>query len=265
MDIFTHVVAGGLAGGCVALMIRGATARVAAACSWGALGGFLPDIDAATRVPGFDASIGRWLQLQPGELIYAGGEWYSHHHFTHSLVAALGAALVVAGLLGLERAVLGAGYDRARTVRVLVAPSALLAGYLLHLVGDLVTPASVWGGVQLLWPLDTMVGGWGWAWWFNNYDLFLVQLAGLAGLGLVSLVPRTRPVLARALPASLLALVLLVCSALLQLREHDYAYRGHAPDYWALEEASLDEQRLILPPELYELMIGFDAAMPLPF
>jgi inner membrane protein len=265
VDIITHVVAGGLAGGCVALLIRGAPARVGAALSWGALGGFLPDIDAASRVPGFDATVGRLLDLAPGSEIYGGGEWYSHHHFTHSLVAAVAAALLVAGLMGLERLVFGTASDGRRRIRIVMAPAALLAGFLLHLAGDLVTPASVWGGVQLLWPLDVMVGGWGWTWWFNNYDVFLLQVSGLGVLGLVSLVPGTRPVLARLLPAVLLACVLLGSTILLQLRQQDYAYTGHAPDYSGLEQASLDEQQRLLPADLYALMISFDQAMPLPF
>ena len=265
MDIFTHMVAGGLAGGCAALMIRGAPARLMVAVGWGALGGFLPDIDAVSRVPGFDATLGRLFGLQPGGIVYTGSEWYSHHHFTHSLAAALGAALLVAGLMGLERMVLGAGHDNARAVKILMGPVALMAGYLAHLAGDLVTPASAWGGVQLLWPLDTMVGGWGWCWWFNNYDIFLVQLAGLALMGLASLAPRTRPVLARVLPAMVLAVSILGAVILLQLRQHDYAYSGEAPDYWALEEASLREQQRLLPPDLYGLLTSLDAVMPLPF
>lgn len=265
MDIFTHMAAGALSGGCAALVIRGAPAKVVAALCWGALGGFLPDVDAVSRVPSFDATIGRLLRLQPGEIVYAGSEWYSHHHFTHSLLAALGASFLLAGLMGLERLVFGASHDGRRKVRILMAPAALLAGYLLHLAGDLVTPASVWGGIQLFWPLDTMVGGWGWAWWFNNYDVFVVQVAGLLLLGLVSLVPGTRPVMARVLPACVLALVLAASVLLLQLRPHDYAYTGHAPDYWALEEASLADQQQLLPSDIYQLMCSFDAAMPLPF
>ncbi len=265
MDIFTHVAAGALAGGCAALTIRGARAKVLAAMSWGALGGFLPDIDAVSRVPGFDATIGRIFALEPGEVVYAGSAWYSHHHFTHSLVAALAVGLVLAALLGLERWLVGPGHDGERTINIAVAPAALVAGFLLHLAGDLVTPASVWGGVQLLWPLETMVGGWGWCWWFNNYDVFLVQLAGMVLMGLVSLVPRTRPVLSRLLPAAVLVVVVSSSALLLQLREHDYAYEGHAEDYWSYEEASLLEQRRLLPPDLFSLMDSFDRSMPLPF
>ncbi len=265
MDIFTHVLAGAVTGGCAALMIRGAPAQLGAALSWGALGGFLPDIDAASRVPGFDESVGRLFGLPPGSEVYAGSAWYSHHHFTHSLLAGLGAALLLAGLLGLERLLAGPGHEGRRNIRIGMAPAALLGGFVMHLVGDLVTPGSVWGGIQLLWPLETMVGGWGWAWWFNNYDLFLLQLAGLLGLGLVSLVPRSSPWLARLLPAGLLALLLTASFLLLQLRQQDYAYRGHARDYQALEAASLMDQRRILPPELVQLMIQLDEAMPLPF
>ncbi len=265
MDIFTHVLAGAVTGGCVALMIRGAPAKLGAALSWGALGGFLPDIDAASRVPGFDESVGRLFGLAPGSEVYAGSDWYSHHHFTHSLFAGVVAALSLAGLLALERAVAGPGLEGRRDIRIGMAPAAMFGGFIMHLAGDLVTPGSVWGGVQLLWPLEVMVGGWGWTWWFNNYDLFLVQVAGLIALGLVSLVPRTQPVLARALPAALLGALLATSLVLLQLRQHDYAYSGHAPDYFALEEASLEEQRRLLPRECLELMSSLDAAMPLPF
>ncbi len=265
MDIVTHVLSGALAGGTTALVIRGARARVVVALTWGALGGFLPDIDVASRVPGFDATIGRALALQPGSVIYGGSHWYSHHHFTHSLAAALAVGLLVSGLLGLERVLLGADPEGRRTRNVWLAPLCVVAGYLMHLLGDLVTPGSVWGGIQLLWPSDTMVGGWGWTWWFNNYDVFLVQLVGLLLLGFVALVPRTQPVMARLLPAVVLGLVVASSALLLNLREHDYAYEGHAEDYWALEEASLEEQRRLLPPELFELMSSLDRSLALPF
>ncbi len=265
MDIITHVVAGALAGGCAALMIRGARARLAGALSWGALGGFLPDIDVATRVPGFDETFGRLLGLPPGGVIYGGSEWYSHHHFTHSLVACLVFGLLLASALGLERLIWGATDDGRRVVRIWLAPLCMSAGFLMHLAGDLVTPASVWGGIQLLWPLDTMFGGWGWAWWFNNYDLFLVQVLGLLMLGLVSLVPRPQPITARVLPAAVLALVIGACVLLLQLRQHDYAYSGNATNYQALEAASLDEQHRLLPPGLLAAMLEIDRMVPFPF
>jgi inner membrane protein len=265
VDLITHVAAGALCGGCVALMIQGVRAKVAAGMSWGALGGFLPDIDAATRVPGFDESIGQALGLQPGAVIYVGDSWYSHHHFTHSLAAAGAAALLLALALAVERAIFGAGAEGRRNVRILLAPACVLGGFLLHLAGDLPTPASVWGGIQLFWPSETMVGGWGWAWWFNNYDVFLVQLAGWLLLGLASLVPRGRPVLARVLPAWVLVLVVTASAVLLRLREHDYGYSGHAADYNALEQASMTEQRRLLPAPIYEAMARLDASIPLPF
>jgi inner membrane protein len=265
VDLITHMAAGALAGGCVALMIRGAAATLSGAVAWGAIGGALPDVDAVTRVPGFDQTIGLALGLQPGGVIYGGSEWYSHHHFTHSLVAAVGAALLLAGLAGLERLVFGGTSDGRRIRRIWLAPVCMAAGYLLHLVGDLVTPASVWGGIQLLWPAEGMVGGWGWAWWFNNYDIFLMQLVGLLAMALLSLLPRSMPVLARALPGAVLVGVLAVCFGLLRARVHDYAYTGDAPDYWALEERSLEEQRRLLPSDLYQLMHSLDDAILLPF
>ncbi len=265
MDICTHVLAGALAGGGVALIARGSRTRLVAAMSWGAFGGFLPDVDAAPRMPGFDVNVGQWLGLQPGADIYYGSHWYSHHHFTHSLVAGLGAAAAVCLFLALERLLRGPGREGERSWAIGMAPMAMLCGHLAHLAGDLVTPASVWGGIQLLWPLPDMVGGWGLAWWFNNYDLFLVQVVGLGLLMLVSLPGRERPILARLLPAGVLLATAAACVALLWLRETDYAYDGHAPDYQALESASLVEQRRLLPPPLYRAMNTFDTWNPLPF
>ncbi|MFH1469440.1 MAG: metal-dependent hydrolase [Pseudomonadota bacterium] len=265
MDILTHVVAGALGGAAVGLGLRGGRARVLSALVFGAVGGALPDLDAITRYPGFDGGLGHLLHLAPGREIYAGALWYSHHHFTHSLVAAGGATALSAGLLGLDRVGRGPGMEGERDAAIWALPLCLLAGFLLHLVGDLPTPASVWGGIQLFWPSARMVGGWGWTWWFHNYDVFLVQCAGLGGVLLASLVPRHRPILARLLPMSVLALALAASTALLASREHDYAYRGHAPDYQALEDASLEQQRRSLPASWYAAMRALSEYLPVPF
>jgi membrane-bound metal-dependent hydrolase YbcI (DUF457 family) len=265
MDLLTHGMAGGLGGTAVGLGLRGGHARVFSALTLGAIGGALPDLDAITRSSGFDAGLGRLLHLPPGRVIYGGTWWYSHHHFTHSLVAAGGASLLCAAVLGIDRLGRGPGGEGERNAAVWVLPSCLLAGFLLHLAGDLVTPASVWGGIQLFWPAERMVGGWGWTWWFHNYDVFLTQCAGLVLVLLSSLVPRHRPVLARLLPLSVLTLALAGSTALLATRAHDFAYRGHASDYQALEDASLEEQRRVLPVSWYSAMRALSEYLPFPF
>jgi len=260
MDIVTHATSGAVCGAAVALGLRGAPAPVLASLVLGGLGGLLPDLDALTRAPGYDALAAAW-GLPPGTALYFGSRWCSHHHLAHSLAAGVGVTVALALALALGR-LLGERQPAEAWWPVLLAPASLLAGFLAHLAGDLVTPASVWGGIQLFWPSPRMVGGWGWAWWFNNYDLLIAQAVALLGVLAASLVPRTRPVLARALPLAVLALDLLACAVLLGLREGDYAYVGHTPDYAALEQASLDEQRRLLPPAVFERCRALDEALP---
>jgi hypothetical protein len=260
MDILTHVASGALCGAAAALGVRGAAAPVFVSLLWGGLGGFLPDLDAASRIPGYDA-LAAPLGWPSGTALYFGSRWCSHHHFAHSLAAGAGVAAVLAVLLALER--LLRGWRQAGSCwPLLTAPMSLFAGFLAHLAGDLVTPASVWGGIQLLWPAPNMVGGWGWTWWFNNYDLLLAQLAGILALLITSLAPSSRPILARALPLAALLSTLTASVALLRMRQGDYAYEGHALDYNALEQASLDEQRRLLPPALFEQLRALDEALP---
>jgi len=145
-----------------------------------------------------------------------------------------------------------------------LAGSAFLLGFLAHLVGDLPTPASVWGGIQAFWPLPDMVGGWGLTWWWNNYDRLLILLIQLAIL--LALFPfRARVRAVRAMTGVVLVTGALLLVRQLLDRETSYTYTGNTPRYAALESASLAEQRRILPDPLYGLFRQVDGWMPVPF
>jgi len=259
MNGFTHAAAGVFAATSVMALAR--RPRPFLAVLVGGLGGVLPDLDAIPGFPGFDRTVGAWLGLPSGASIYSGGAWYSHRHFTHSLAA----ALLATGVLALVWLVLSRprrlAPDTERRDRV--EPLALLGfalAWVLHLVGDMVTPGGSWGGVQLLWPHPVMVGGWGLTWWWNNYDvLLLFGVGGAVNLGLIlgrRWVPRrvVRPS-AAAVGALVVALVAV------QLRGRSYEIEG---DHWEMEARTHQEQIRILGPRLGHTLVQVDQRIPMP-
>jgi membrane-bound metal-dependent hydrolase YbcI (DUF457 family) len=117
------------------------------------LGAMMPDADIITRI-----SAGRGA--------YFGRAWHSHRQFSHSLLGTLVEALVVAALL--FGPVLWRQERRWRSYAWAVG--CLWAGGVLHLVGDVVTPARP---LPVFWPLDYSVGGWSHIGWFSPYLLVL--------------------------------------------------------------------------------------------
>jgi len=47
-------------------------------------------------------------------------------------------------------------------------------GFLVHLIEDIPTPASTWGGVNFFYPSKLYIRGIGVIWWWSNYDIFLI-------------------------------------------------------------------------------------------
>jgi membrane-bound metal-dependent hydrolase YbcI (DUF457 family) len=256
MDILTHTLSG-LAAGTVAAGFskRGFTAKAVIVAVSG-LGGALPDLDAVSLWSGFDSTIGRFFGLTlPGADIYSGKLWYSHHGFLHSLAAGGMFALLV----GLVACLIGK--RRGNTP----LPVGAMAGFTIHLLEDMPTPASTWGGVRMFWPLDQYVGGTGDIWWWNNYDIFLVALAVFVTGAILLLVQRFIRFDVRRVIIALFALGCLVSVVQIHSRDVDYAYTGHTDKYGQFETASKEQQREILGNRLYRAMEWFDNKLPVHF
>lgn len=252
MDLLTHIVSGAAAGAVVAHFSKRRAAGKGAIVAAGALAGALPDVDAISLWSQFDATVGRLLDLpHSGADIYFGRFWYSHHGFFHSLPA----GLLIAAIIG----VITWFSDKKRRIPwgVMVA---FVAGFVIHLVEDMPTPAATWGGVRLFWPSAHYVGGGGQIWWWNNYDLMLIA-AGTMVVCMALLAIKK----AKYVALGLFALGCVWTTVQISGRDHDYAYSGHTQRYAELEAASKQEQRAILGERLYRTMERFDNWLPLYF
>ncbi|MDR1866359.1 MAG: metal-dependent hydrolase [Bacteroidales bacterium] len=270
MDILTHTVSGLAAGSVLANMTP---ADVPVCKKWrimiaGAVGGAFPDMDAISLWSRFDATIGRWFGLEhSGSVIYSGKFWYSHHAFFHSVVAALAVGWLAVCLPSVLRRM-----TRRKTSFGLFPKSCkpvyfgFVAGWLAHLLGDCITPASTWGGVRMFWPLPVYVGGWGNVWWWNNYDLFLIiTLCFLLNLAWMTATAPSGKRRIRAVPAAIALITFLWLAVQVKSRQTDYAYEGHATRYRQLEEASKKEQQRILGTGMYRWMEKLDNKLPFYF
>lgn len=269
MDILTHIISGLAAGTVVAGVSRRGFKQKAAIVAISGLGGALPDIDAASLWSGFDATIGQLFHLPfPGSDIYSGKLWYSHHGFFHSLAA----ALLFAAMIGAIAYVLHTPFKRIcfrdffksyGVQRFLL--TGFLAGYMMHLLGDIPTPASTWGGIRLFYPFGQYIGGTGQIWWWNNYDIFLIACGVFAvNAALLSANLRVYPHLNKAI-AVIFALGLTLSIVQINTRDIDFAYTGHTSRYQEFEIASKAQQKKILGDRLYRTMEKFDDRLPVYF
>ncbi|MDR1172309.1 MAG: metal-dependent hydrolase [Bacteroidales bacterium] len=261
MDILTHIISGVAASSVVAASTKSKipAPRILAV---GALGGAFPDIDAISLWSKFDSTIGKWFGLtHTGKEIYFGKFWYSHHGFFHSIAA----AIMIGFLLGcLAYLYHWLQWQRQRDpfTRFFKTNSTLylifVLGCLAHVAGDLITPASVWGGVRLFCPHAGYAGGQGSVWWWNNYDIFLIIATGT--LLNILLIVVAKHIRFRTGVISFLVALLILAGVWRQAaaRQTDYAYTGHTGQYQQLEQKSRKEQQRILGPKLYRIMERFD-------
>ncbi|GAB5556873.1 MAG: hypothetical protein SchgKO_10860 [Schleiferiaceae bacterium] len=267
MDLLSHTLTGIAVGTVFSALSKtswkGKTAIVLA----GGLGGALPDFDAISLWSGFDATIGSALGLShSGSEIYFGKFWYSHHGAMHSLLA----PLVILGMVILfrfwrkEKRQPSTGSTHG--VPKLVYP-AFFFGFFFHLLEDMPTPASVWGGVNLFFPSSDYVGGYGKIWWWNNYDLFLIILSVIFCNLLLEAIQWLGPKIK--IPRGMAAIVFGLGFGLfifqIQSRPVDFSYSGHTVNYNQYEKQSLEIQRDLLGDRLYEFMYDLDQAIPLYF
>jgi inner membrane protein len=268
MDIITHTLSGiAVATGVVGLSGKPWNKKILVICC-GAVGALLPDMDAVTRWPGFDATIGRWLDLpQSGRAIYFANFWYSHHNFCHSLAAGVLFTLLL-GIVVHRVQKLSVG-KRGRPTFLKsswIYLSVFFLGFCMHLLGDIPTPDSTWKGIKLFWPLATPVGGSGHIWWWNNYDIFILLLAG-CGINsiIIFLNSRFKHRILSFMPILLCIFVFGVAVFQITHRPIRFAGPGSASTHAEKERQSLAIQKEILGKALYHYMVAMDRHVPIPF
>ena len=221
----------------------------------GAFVGAFPDLDAVSMWSKWDVVFNT---AQKGHAIYTDSHWYSHHGFFHSLMSGF---LLVSIIFFFQKYVFKKNFKVAHYVMLFF----LFLGYFAHLLEDMPTPHSMWGGVRLFFPSGEYVGGFGKIWWWNNYDIFLLIVAisvfNLICLQLGFIHENYRKVLA------VIGTQLLVAVIFVQInsRVHDYSYQGSTAYYMKYEKESLEEQKRILGPWLYNVMHDLDNKIPLNF
>lgn len=257
MDILIHTLSGTTVATAMAGYFGKSKRERIALVGLGAFAGALPDFDAISLWSKFDATIGKWLNLtHTGKEIYFGKFWYSHHAFLHSIAGVL---CIIACFFLLNRL-----FISSFPIKKIVLPAAtFFLSFCSHLLGDMPTPASVWGGVALCFPAEQYVGGWGKIWWWNNYDIFLILLC-CTSINFILLIT-IRQDWRKRLTVGLVGIAFLLISYQVNTRGVDFAYTGHTSKFQDYEKKSLTIQRNILGNSLFNVMVWFDQKLPVYF
>ena len=266
MDLLTHICSGIASATVIAAFAEKQPFKRWQILAAGAVGGAFPDIDAISLWSRFDATLGRLFGLNHnGQVIYGEKFWYSHHAFFHSIVAAFLLA-VVFGLLAYiiyrikHKTTISFFLYCKKNISIGIA---FIAGYVLHLLGDMPTPASVWGGVNLFFPNSNYIGGSGKIWWWNNYDIFLLIILCII-INIVLLFTLKKRI-QKMIIVLISALTILLVVIQINTRKYDYAYSGHTSHYEEMERHSKEEQKRILGKPLYSTMEWIDKRLPVQF
>jgi inner membrane protein len=267
MDILTHTLSGVAVGSILVSFSKEGFYEKSSIVILSGIGGAFPDVDAISMWSKFDNTIGKLFALEhSGREIYSSKFWYSHHAFFHSLVAAILFAIVFLAALYLLRRVCKGKISFPRFVKEHnLIPIAFFGGYLMHLLGDMPTPAASWGGVNFLWPSHNYIGGTGAIWWWNNYDIFLI----IMGCILLNLLVYVVSVFMKLNKRAISVAVGLFCFLFILIQIHnrtiDFNYSGHFIRFSELEQQSKHEQERILGKRLYKVMEKLDNKLPFNF
>lgn len=262
MDILTHTLSG-IAVGTVAISFLKQSMKekllIVAVCGFA---GALPDIDAISLWSGFDSTFGKLFNLShTGREIYSAKFWYSHHAFMHSLLA----GVLFAGVIGAIKYLFEVRFKKL-TINGLLSSIhknkllliAFVAAFTIHLMEDMVTPASTWGGVNFFFPSKSYIGGTGDIWWWNNYDVFLI----VVGVILVNLIllgaKRFVKFDVRKFTVGVIIIAFVFALVQIKTRDFDFAYSGYSNKYNEFEAQSKQQQKDILGEKLFQVMERFD-------
>lgn len=266
MDIISHTLSGVAVGTVVATISNGSFKEKGLIILAGGFGGALPDFDAISLWSKFDSTIGSILNLEhSGKQIYFGKFWYSHHAAFHSILAPviLICLSIIAGTIFKRR--FWTSKVKANVLKKRYVLFAFFFGYLIHLLEDMPTPSSVWGGVNLFFPGSSYVGGFGKIWWWNNYDLVLIILGVISLNLLINLIPKIPQQLKVKGTIGVFSFGLILSLVQINTRTTDFSYTGHTTNYNQLEAESKLIQREILGDKLFEIMTEIDNKIPLNF
>lgn len=265
MDILSHTFSGIAVGTVLASFSKGGFKTKASIILISGFGGAIPDIDAITMWSKFDSTIGSFFNLtHSGGQIYMGKWWYSHHGALHSLTMAFVLPFLfvfIKSITSLKNGLLQSFRQTINSKKLNI--TGFIIGFGIHLLEDMPTPAAYWGGVNLFWPSETYVGGFGKIWWWNNYDIFLIIISviiiNLIVLGISKWINSQK--------ATLIIFTLGFSLTLYQMnsRYFDFNYTGGAKHYQQYEQKSKEIQKEILGPKVYSIMENFDNSMNLNF
>ena len=135
----------------------------------------------------------------------------------------------------------------------------------MHLLEDLPTPASAWGGINLFWPSTNYVGGYGKIWWWNNYDIFLVVVAVLVVNTTVLFLFQKQLRLRAMITTLVFSSGVLLSVYQMNHRPVDFAYSGSTSRYSEMERQSKELQKELLGTRLYNVMARLDRRLPFYF
>ncbi len=269
MDILTHTLSGVAIGTVVSSFANsGFKNRLKIVLISGFAGAF-PDLDAISLWSGFDSTIGDFFNLSvSGEEIYSEKYWYSHHAFLHSMLA----GILIAVFLGLTSYMIDIKHKGLKSRSVLdflkqkrIMMIGFFLGFLIHLIEDMPTPASTWGGVNFFWPSKFYIGGTGEIWWWNNYDIFLIVICVIIINLILLIIRRFVNFDLRKFTVGVFILGFLFATIQIKTRGFDFAYTGHATKYQEFEVKSKEIQKEILGDRLYRIMENLDNKLKINF
>ena len=266
MDIISHTLTGIAVGTVVATLSNKTYKEKAGIMLIGALGGALPDLDAISLWSKFDTTLGAYFRLaHTGRQIYTGKFWYSHHAAMHSMLAPL-LFLLIAVII---KVLCKKGRKISNLTQYLKQKKFLLStfflAYMCHLLEDMPTPASVWGGVNLFYPSTGYIGGYGKIWWWNNYDLVIIVSAVILLNLIINSIPKRYHSIKWKTSIAIFFTGLGLFLVQINTRTIDFSYEGSTTKYSYFESESKKIQKEILGDKLYHIMSRIDSYIPLHF
>ncbi len=262
MDILTHTLSGVAVGTVAAGFSDYGQQNKLKIILLSGFGGALPDIDAISLWSGFDSTIGNFFNLSvSGKEIYSSKFWYSHHAFTHSLIAGLLFAVSIGIISYLIETIFKISKSKSLINSInknKVMIIGFFLGFVIHLIEDMPTPASTWGGINFFWPSKSYIGGTGDIWWWNNYDIFLIVVLVIFLNIILIIIKRYINFNLKKLTVGVFIIGFTIALIQIKTRDFDFAYVGHAKNYQQFENKSKQIQKDILGDRLYKIMESFD-------